>query len=137
MSCTPYNALCLVQTIWCLLYGQTVWCKLCGAIYEVGAVRCNMFRDMSVLQLTGATNELPSPWLAETSHPLTSILSCKTHAAVIVVTAWRWLERLCGRAGARKLADGAVSWFDTADMAAMALTDGNVRAHLKSRTGAR
>eukprot|EP00959_Pyramimonas_sp_CCMP1952_P251570 5256797-Pyramimonas_sp.AAC.1 len=47
---------------------------------------------------------VPTPLLAQSSHPPTCDFVCTTHAAAIVMTAWRRLAHRNGRASARRLA---------------------------------
>eukprot|EP00959_Pyramimonas_sp_CCMP1952_P038251 800487-Pyramimonas_sp.AAC.1 len=71
---------------------------------------------------------------AQTSHPSTRNLFCKTHAVTTGAANWNLLP--CRRSGARPLTRRSASWFVTCDAAAMALTDGNFPTRHKGRAGA-
>eukprot|EP00959_Pyramimonas_sp_CCMP1952_P358225 7500795-Pyramimonas_sp.AAC.1 len=60
--------------------------------------------------------------LLKTSHPPTRDLFCKTHAAAMAMSAWRWLVHPCGRVNARTLARAAAGYFGATGAAAVALT---------------
>ena len=51
-------------------------CSLCGAIYAVHSMRCNLYGAVHLPVLKSS-----SPLLAQTSHPPTRNLSSKTHDA--------------------------------------------------------
>eukprot|EP00959_Pyramimonas_sp_CCMP1952_P236159 4935407-Pyramimonas_sp.AAC.1 len=55
------------------------------------------------------------PLLAQSFHPTTRNLDCKTHAGAIAMFARRWLVHLCGRASPRMLARRAASQFGATD----------------------
>ncbi len=108
-----------------------------GGRFEFRLGRGSVEGAIYVVQLISVRNELSTPLLAQTSHPPTRDLVCKTHAAAIARSTWRWLAHLCGRAGARALARTAAGWFGTTDAPAVALTAGDIPVRLAGRADAR
>eukprot|EP00959_Pyramimonas_sp_CCMP1952_P222737 4656627-Pyramimonas_sp.AAC.1 len=105
MRCNKRRAIYMVQHTLCNLRGaiyavQPTWCNLCGALHVVQPTWCNFLY---------ARSQLPTPLLAQSSHPRTRNLVCKTHVTASAMSAWRWLVHLCGRASPRMLARAAAS----------------------------